>query len=207
MDFNVTSRVERRGVLAGLLLGRSRRNGDNFFIQHAPQYYDYLAFKQRLLAAIAAQPLTIYECRTPQGRRLWRLQPPAMPLTRVLIQRLYRGRRRAIERSFLDLLTPLGLAIWFLDCGCRTWKKRADGSVRALEVVFKVDCSRPEATAIATYLQDTGGWRWGLLRSRRGYRLRAGSQVGRAFLETIVPWVPVCMLDKVSPSYNTTATT
>ncbi|NJK99850.1 MAG: DNA endonuclease [Spirulinaceae cyanobacterium SM2_1_0] len=207
MDFDVTSRVEQRGVIAGMLLGHARRNGDNFFIQHPPQQRDYVEFKQCLLANLTRQGVKVCEQVTSEGDGWFRLQPKAMPLTRVLIQRLYQGDRRVIQRSFLDLLTPLGVAIWFLDRGTRTWKKRADGTVRSLEIVFKVNVPLAEAEAIATYFREVWQLRWGLLRGQRGYRLRAGSQVGRAFLTAIAPWVPACMLDRITPSYNGTATT
>jgi len=206
MDFHVASRVEQRGAIAGLLLGNARRNGDNFFIQHSPARRDYLEVKQRLLADLTRQRASIREVTAPQGPLL-RLQPKATPLIRVLIQRLYQGDRRVIQRSFLDLLTPLGVTLWFLDRGTRTWKKRPDGTIRALELVFKVDASSAEAAAIAAYFRDVWQVSWGLLQSRRGYRLRAGSQVGRAFLDAIAPWVPACMRDRATSSYNTTATT
>ena len=205
--YHVASRAEQRGALAGLLLGHAHRDGDNFFIQHAPARRRYLEVKQRLLTDITRQRVSVCESVTPRGRAVLRLQPRAIPLTRVLMQRLYQGRRRAIQRSFLDWLTPLGMTLWFLDRGTRTWKKRTDGSVRALELTFKVEATLAEAEAIATYFREVWELSWGLRRDRRGYSLRAGSHVGRAFLAAITPWVPACMLNQVTPSYNTTATT
>jgi len=126
MDYHVSSKVEKRGILAGMLLGVAYKRQHNFYIQQPAHQEDYLLFKQRLLEQITGKPANLYSRYNQKGDRFLRLEPKLIPLTRVLLKKLYPGggKSKKITREFLELLTLPGIAIWFLDRGSQSFKKK-----------------------------------------------------------------------------------
>jgi len=206
MDYDVSSKKEQRGVLAGMLLGTGKKAGENFYIQHRQATADYLLFKKMLLEQITRKPVGWREKETARGDRLLSIEPKLTPLVRVLVKKLYSSDRLVLTRQFLNFLTPQGLAIWFMDKGSKSFKKRS-GRVRALEIFLNTNLSR-EANEIAiAYFSQVWGYQWGLSRNRDLYRLRMGTRVGKEFLSFLAPYIHPQMLYKVQTSYNTTAAT
>lgn len=206
MDFNVASKVEQRGVLVGMLLGQGKRNQNNFFISHQATQENYVLFKKQLLEQITQQPVSIRPRTTNRGEKLLRLEPKLIPLTRVLVKKLYCGGIKTITPKFLNLLTPAGIALWFLDRGSKSFKKR-QGKIHALEVYLNTNLSEWENEIIIDYFSEIWGFKWGLSKTADAYRLRMGTQEGKRFLAFITPYVPDSLRYKVQTSSNVTATT
>ena len=70
MDYHVSSKVEKRGVLAGMLLGFAYKRQNNFYIQHSADQEDYVLFKQQLLEQIVGKPVNLYSWYHKKGRSL-----------------------------------------------------------------------------------------------------------------------------------------
>lgn len=124
MDYYVSSKVEKRGILAGMLLGCAYKRQHNFYIQQPAYQEDSVLFKQRILEQITGKPVSLYSRYSKNGDRLLRLEPKLIPLIRVLLKKLYPGGSKKITRNFLDFLTLPGMAIWFLDKGSKSFKKK-----------------------------------------------------------------------------------
>jgi hypothetical protein len=206
MDFNVASKVEQRGVLVGMLLGQGKRNQNNFYISHRATQENYVWFKKQLLEQITQQPVSIRPRITHRGEQLLLLEPKLIPLTRVLVKKLYCGGIKTVTAKFLNLLTPAGIALWFLDRGSKSFKKR-NGKIHALELYLNTDLSEWENEIIIDYFSEIWGFKWGLSKTADAYRLRMGTQEGKRFLGFITPYVPESLRYKVQPSSNVTATT
>jgi hypothetical protein len=206
MGFHVASKVAQRGVLVGMLLGQGKRNQNNFFIPHRATQETYVLFKQQLLEQITQQPVSIRRQPTHRGDELLRLEPKLIPLTRVLVQKLYCGDIKTVTPKFLNLLTPAGIAIWFLDRGSKSFKKK-DGKIHALDVYLNTKLSRVENEIIIDYFSEIWGFKWGLSKTSDAYRLRMGTQEGKRFLAFITPYIPDSLRHKVETSSNITATT
>ncbi|WP_254567435.1 LAGLIDADG endonuclease [Oscillatoria sp. HE19RPO] len=206
MDFNVASKVEQRGILVGMLLGQGKRNQNNFYISHRATQENYVLFKKQLLEQITQQPVSIRPRTTNRGEQLLCLEPKLIPLTRVLVKKLYCGGIKTVTTQFLNLLTPAGIALWFLDRGSKSFKKR-NGKIHALEVYLNTDLSEWENEIIIDYFSEIWGFKWGLSKTSDAYRLRMGTQEGKRFLAFITPYVPDSLRYKVQPSSNVTATT
>ncbi len=206
IDSHVLSKVEQRGILAGMLLGDGRRSQKNFYIQYPARYEDYLLYKKEVLEKITRKPAMIRRSRNRQGGELLRLEPKLIPLTRILVGKLYKKGNKAIARKFLNLLTPQGIAIWFCDSGSKSFKKK-DGKIHALEVTLNTYLSKEENEIIVSYFSEKWGFKWGLSKSHGSYCLRMGTKEGKKFLTFITPYVHESKLYKVNTSSNTTATT
>lgn len=189
-----------------MLLGDGHRSLNNFFIQHSSEREDYILYKKDVLEQITRRPVHVRKWETKEGCGLIRIEPKLIPLTRVLVDKLYRGGTKTITRKFLNLLTPQGIAIWFMDRGAKSFKKK-NGNVHALEVTLNTYISKEENEIIVSYFSEVWGFKWGLNRSNGAYRLRMGTKEGKRFLAFISPFVPESMLYKVQTSLNITATT
>ncbi|QIZ69727.1 DNA endonuclease [Oxynema aestuarii] len=196
MDYNVSSKIEQRGILTGMLLGHAKRRKENFFIVHGDRQQGYLAYKQEILEAITRKRVGVRQRFSRRGRVLVYLEPKSIPLTRVLVQRLYQGKRKTIARPFLNGLTPAGIAIWFLDRGSKSFK-RHEGKIKALEIVLNTRLSPVENEQVITYFSEVWGFEWGLKKIRDSWGLRMGTREGKRFLEFIAPYVPESMLYKI----------
>lgn len=206
MDYNVSSKVEQRGILAGLLLGDGKRNQNNFFIQNSSKYEEYLLFKKKLLEQITGKSVSIRRWSTTKGYEQIRLEPKLIPLTRVLVKRLYQAGTKTITRTFLNVLTPQGIAIWFMDDGSKSFQKK-DGKVHALTLSLNTYLSKEQNEIIVAYFAEVWGFKWGLSKAKGLYRLRMGTKEGKRFLAFIRPYIHDSMLYKVQTSLNRTATT
>ncbi len=205
MGLNVTSKIEQRGVLVGMLLGRGKKNQNNFFIPHRATQESYVLFKKQLLEQITQQPVSVRRRTTNRGDELLRLEPKLIPLTRVLVKKLYCGGIKTVTSKFLNLLTPAGIAIWFLDQGSKSFKKR-DGKIHALDVYLNTHLCESENEIIIDYFSEMWGFKWGLSKTATAYRLRMGTQEGKRFLSFITPYIPESLRYKVQTSSNVTAT-
>lgn len=206
MDYNVSSKVEQRGILAGMLLGNGRKSYNNFVIQHSSEQEKYILFKKQILERITRKPVSLRRWKNKQGYELIRIEPKLIPLTRVLVKSLYRDRTKVITLQFLKLLTPQGIAIWFMDDGSKSFKKK-DGKIHALEVYLNTYISQVENETIVSYFLQVWGLKWGLSKHKTDYRLKMGTKEGKKFLSFISPYIPESMLYKVQTSSNITATT
>lgn len=205
IDSHVLSKVEQRGLLVGMLLGAGKRNQNNFLIQHSIEQENYILYKKEVLELITQKPVSLRRVHY-QGKDCLSIEPKQIPLIRVLVQKLYPAGTQKISRKFLNLLTLPGMAIWFMDKGAKSFKKK-NGKIHALEVTFNTYLSQIENEVIVTYFSEVWGFQWGLSKSKNIYRLRMGTQAGKQFLSVIRPYVHPSMLYKVEPSLNRTATT
>lgn len=206
MDYNVSSKVEQRGILVGLLLGDSCKSQKNFFIQHSSKQEKYILFKKQLLEQITGKSVNLRYWTSKKGYSQIRLEPKLIPLIRVLVKKLYKAGTKTITRKFLNLLTPQGLAIWFMDKGSKSFQKK-DGKVHAVTVNLNTYISKEENEIIVSYFLEVWGFKWGLSKGKGLYRLRMGTREGKKFLDFIRTYIPESMLYKVQTSLDRTATT
>ncbi|NEO88171.1 MAG: DNA endonuclease [Spirulina sp. SIO3F2] len=207
MDFEVSSKRQQRGILTGLLLGRSFRRQSNFGIEHQNPELEYIAFKRSLLAQVTGRAVALRQWQTRNGHQMIQLLPTQIPLSRVLVQRLYRGNHKVIRTTLLTGLTPPGLALWFMDRGSRHYiHQRKTQTIKGVELYLNTLTPQAESETIAAYFRERWDIHWGLIRYHHRYRLRLGTQASRQFFELIAPYVLPSLKPLLDPSDNRTAT-
>lgn len=202
MDYNVSSKIEKRGIICGMLLGDGGRCRNNFFIQHSTKQTEYALFKKELLEIITGKPVNTRQRVTRQGFELFRIEPKLIPLTRVMVKRCYKNGVKTFSREFLEYLTLQGLAIWFMDDGSKSFKK-IRSKVHAVEVTLNTYLSKEENEIIIDYFKERWDVNWGLNKSKDKYRLRMGTCEARRFFSLIEPFIIDSMRYKINLQFTT----
>ena len=107
---------------------------------------------------------------------------------RVLYKYLYKNGKKTIPLKALNRLTPLSLAIWWMDDGCLYAKKRHN-KIHAWELYLNTYLSDEENQVIINYFQQKWGIVWKLNHDKGRSRLRCSTKEGRKFLNIIRPIV------------------
>jgi len=108
----------------------------------------------------------------------------------VLRRAMYKP-TKTITRKLLNRLDATGIAIWYMDDGSLTFKKRSDGSVRGLDLKLHT-CFLNEAGAnmCILYFKEVWGITFRLLcEHHRYYSLRCGTLEAMRFIDIIKPTV------------------
>jgi len=79
------------------------------------------------------------------------------PYFKTLKGMMYRDGVKTITRRVLDMLTPQGIAIWFMDDGSCRLEHREDGSVSSGSVSIATCCSLDEVNAIVNFFRENYG--------------------------------------------------
>jgi recombination protein RecA len=183
-------------VVLGSLLGdgnlspnRRDRNGVRFRMGHGAAQRDYLEWKISLLGNISCS-----RRENEKGAVFADFTP--LPELGELQRTVYLGDgKRSITEEYLKALTPLALAIWFMDDGSFTLRSKgvqtrtAGGSGR---VQFGVEAlSEGSRDRLVEYLRDTHGFdtSWRLSGARQKAVLTFATASSRRFLRLVAPYV------------------
>ncbi|HEY8310540.1 MAG TPA: recombinase RecA, partial [Gemmatimonadaceae bacterium] len=196
-------------VVLGSLMGdgnlspnRRDRTGVRFRLGHGPKQADYLDWKVSLFANI--------ECsrRTSATGATFADFTPLAELNE-LRQAVYFGDgKKHLSEEYLKALTPLALAIWYMDDGCFTVRskglqERTQGGSGRIEICLDAmtDGTRDR---IVNYLRDTHKLDVKLTtRGARGQQvMQFTTESSAAFQEIVAPWVHPSMEYKLLPRFR-----
>ena len=193
-------------VVLGSLMGdgnlspnRRDRTGVRFRLGHAAAQAAYLDWKVGLLGNIGCS-------RRVDRRGAAFADFIPLPELDELRRAVYLGDgRKYLGEEFLKALTPLALAIWYMDdCGFTVRSKgrqeRTRGGGGRVEICVEA-MSEGTRARLADYLRDT--WSLDVTLERRGARqvsvLRFSTAASAAFQELIAAYVPESMEHKLLP--------
>lgn len=118
----LTKRQEE--ILLGKLLGDGflEQNGENvrLKIDHGAHQKDYVFWLYEEFKSIASQPyqLLFQDKRNGKTYEHWRFATYSLPILNPWRQLFYQ-KRKIISQQIVELLTPLSLAVWYMDDGFR----------------------------------------------------------------------------------------
>lgn len=201
-------------VILGSLMGdgsispnRHHRSGVRFRLGHGSQQEDYLEWKVSQLANVEH---TVG--RNVKGSVFADFTPLAE--LNELREAVYLGDgKKHLSWEYLKALTPLALAVWYLDDGCLTVRsrgvqERTRGGTGRIEVCVEA-MSEGTRERLVQYLRDTHDLDVKL--TKRGRRQTAVLQFTTAastkFQELVAPYVPPSMEQKLLPRFRGRCTT
>lgn len=199
-----------KGILIGMVLGdgylRCRKDNrcknyvqSSIIMKHCIKQKEYLEFKADLLHSIfGGKKPNVIECdnsgypgcRTSKTNKYFK----------VLYELLYSNGKKTITREVLNYLNPLGLAIWYMDDGCLSAKKR-NGKIHSYDLILNTYISYEDNQIIVDYLKEVWDVQFTIVKDKGKTRIRCGTREARKFIEIVKPYIVPCMQYKINISY------
>lgn len=194
MECKLTRR-EKRALLVGMVIGDGhlRKNGASISITHNEKQIKYLQLKALMLE-------TILDCKTINIRKVkpnkyntnCYVIEKGHKYFRILRNWIYKDNKKCLSRKILNMLDLPAIAIWYMDDGCLSAKKR-NGKIHAYELILNTYLTAEENQIIIDYFKEVWDIQFGLNKSKGLYRLRMGTKEARRFCKLIKPYTSTTM--------------
>lgn len=179
----------QRDLLVGLLLGdghlETQTRGRTFRlkVEHTESQADYVAWLFDSFKSVCDQA-EVYRRERTDGRVSVGFTTRASGTFRFYAQQFYVVQKKRVPPLIHKMLTPLGLAVWFMDDGSRKSKRHNTYNIHTL-AYSKADLMRVQETLIALF-----GIHSTLHKQRNNsWRLYIGATSAPEFTRLIEPYV------------------
>ena len=186
-----------KAILIGLLLGDGYINDKGRIeIEHRIQQKEYCIFKAKLLHSVCGgKNINVHEYErihsTKKDGKKWK----SKTFTTVSFKKqsqhfipfrelLYKNRRKTITQEALNLLSPLSIALWWMDDGRLVQR---NGNPDLYELMLYTYLSKEENELIQNYFLEKYNMKWNIIPTNKEnkYILKCGQTEGRKFLDII----------------------
>lgn len=198
---------DSRNLIIGLLLGDGTISNNNVFkLSHGYKQKEYLEWKINLLNEHGIKNNGLKEyistCGYNVNNTVYYSQLSIIPFIKVLRRIIYKPIKNYANRKLLNRLSPLGLAIWYMDDGCINIRKTGD-KIHGFYIRIATCLYKEQNQIIIDYFKEV--WNISFYQFKEGrpgkntYSLCCGTQEGVKFIELIKPYVESCpsMLYKI----------
>lgn len=121
---------------------------------------------------------------------------------RTLHSWIYKNNKKTFSRKILNMLTPQGIAIWYMDDGGLSAKKR-DGKIHAYELFLNTHETKETNQIIINYFLEVYDIKFTQVKNKGLYRLRCGTKQARKFIALIEDYVIPSMRYKIDMQKTT----
>ncbi len=184
--------LEVNGIISGALIGDAGKQRSTFYFRHSIKQLDFALHKKSLIDEALGSECSVRIKKDGLFPSV-NVYVHAHPYVKRLVYELYgdiksnKGEKK-ITRCFLDNLTMRGIALWYMDDGSRSVKKRNE-KPHSLEITLNTYLTKEENEIIILYFKEKWGILWNLNKSKGKYRLRMGTREGRKFFALIQPFI------------------
>lgn len=203
---------EQFGLIIGCLLGdgsipkRLEKTGNHYIdITHSEKQLEYLIYKKQIFEQCGFNVSKIYQRKVKSYKEytihIYHKKFPEIMNT--LRWWFYHIGKKYFTYNMLQKLTPLGIAIWYMDDGSRTIHYKDNHTkIKSRELYLSTYMSKEEHETIIKYFTNTYNIKWGIVKDRDKFRLRIGATEAKNFINIIKPYICPLMLYKIDLQYN-----
>lgn len=180
-----------RGGLLGDMSMRRQWATPNLGVRHAVKALPYMQWlRQELPILFVAKPRTFTTTAWGKTYTLLAMDSRVHPDLLPIYDMLYREGKKRVTAEFLSFLTPLSIAVWYMDDGCLYLNEK-----RYPYIMFSTHSfSQSEHYVIKEWFASQYDIHWNIGRERRSnrwlYRLQLGKgQQVKAFLDLVRPHI------------------
>lgn len=193
-----------RAILLGLAIGDgclySNRGHCGITIKHSIKQKAYLEYKCELLhSVIGGSKPKIHEIDN-NGYPGVYFSKGNNKAFRLLRKTLYQNNEKMISRVILDRLNDLSIALWYMDDGNLSMKKR-NGKIHARELFLNTHIEKDKNQIIIDYFLEKYNVKFTQVKNRGSYRLRCGTTEAMKFIEIVKPYIIESMHYKIDMKY------
>lgn len=163
---------QERGILVGMVLGdghirtataadklAGRRIAAQLTFSHSIKQREYAEHKLNVLNKIfggkASLGIGRYKNKYSNGKAVQICHAAkSNPYFKTLKGMMYSAGGKHITSHVLSMLTPEGIAYWFMDDGSYQFNKRDDGTISSISLNISTYCSEAEADLIISYFKN-----------------------------------------------------
>lgn len=200
---------EDRGILIGMVLGdgclkkfqKSGHKGNNkptyamIDILHCSAQKEYIEHKADLLQSVLGGKRPMVSFRMNNGFPAYSIRK-TNTYFRILYPWIYHDKKKTFSRKILNMLTVKGIAIWYMDDGNLSAKKR-NRKIHAYELFLNTHEDQPTNQIIIDYFYEVHGISFAQVKNNGSYRLRCGTKEARKFIALIEPHIIPSMQYKI----------
>ena len=210
--------VDKRGVIIGMALGdghiqcAQRLNQGKYpymrralRVLHGASQRAYCEWKaKRLSWALGGRHINVTKVKNGPGGKYEAYNfTVSNPYFEQVHGWLYPHGKKLITRRVLDMLTPEGLAIWYMDDGHARSNTNTKGFVSSVSTNIATMCSEAEVMVICDWFQDRFGIKFNTRCKKtcspgKQFFIECGTEESKKFASIIAPHVPEPMLYKLA---------
>jgi LAGLIDADG DNA endonuclease family len=199
--------TELRSAIIGMVAGdahiwkQKECSSVSLRIKHAERQRAYLGYKRDILQNLFKEWEIPIQSFNNSGYSGVKVETRDHPRLRVIHKWFYSGGKKRFSRQILNYLTPLGIAIWYMDDGSLSMKKR-EGKVHGREIHLNTYCSLEETRIIQAYFKEVWDVSWTVVLNKGLFRLRMGSNEAKKLFKIIEPYIVPMMRYKIDLGYK-----
>lgn len=195
--------ISKNDLVIGSLLGDAHINKDGRIqIFHSIKQKEYTLWLMELFKKLFKVKYMERVCHIKEtGREYYQIgfYVSATNYTKLVRQFMYRPNKTIIFKQ-LNKLTPLGLAIWYLDDGCLSFIKK-NGKIKARQIIMNTQSYSYKEQLLICQFFKTMGIECRIHKDKDKFRIWMNGTNGSIFLSIIRPYIPKCMYYKVCYRY------
>lgn len=156
-------------------------------VLHSAAQLDYLEWKHKVLRKSGVAVSAITE-KSNNGFPAYMFRFRVSKWNKLLRSIMYTPTKDYFHSKLLRRLSPIHLAIWYMDDGGLSQKKR-NGVVTANELMLNTHTTRENNDVLIKYFESIWGIKFTQVLNRGKYRLRCGTAEARKFINLVQPYV------------------
>lgn len=188
---------ESRNLLIGLLLGDGTiSNNFVFKIAHCEAQKDYLEWKIKQLKEHGIRNNGIKSYIKTKGFNhgvpVYYTQLNIVPFIKVLRRVVYKDKKIIGNRKLLNRLSPLEIAIWYMDDGHINIRRSKDGKIHGFYIKISTCEPKDEVQTIIDYFKEQWNINFYMFhegKHKDSYSLCCGTKEGLKFIDLVKPYV------------------
>jgi len=188
-----------RNALIAVTIGDGHIDKNGYgLICHSKAQKEYLEWKHSYLKSIGVKVLPIrYRDNNGYGAYLFGIS--TCRFTKLLRRIMYTPTKNYYSRKLLNRLEAIHIAIWYMDDGGLSQKKR-NGKVYANELTLNTYTSKENNQILIDYFKDVWNINFNQYRNKGKYRLSCSTKEARKFISIVYPYVSKieCMKHKLN---------
>ncbi|MHA6259514.1 LAGLIDADG endonuclease [Sporosarcina sp. CAU 1771] len=200
-------------LIIGSLLGDSSINRTfktpRIHFSHSDKQKDYLYWKYNIFIESKIEVSTPNMVMSGMKKKYpqWRFQTRTSKIFEYYLKLFYPKGKKVVTRKTLNLLDPLGLAIWYMDDGNliihKYQKKNGDSGIKSREVAINTQCfSYEEHEIIQRYFLVKWGIQVKIYKNKGSYRIVMNATNAKIFFGIIEDYIISSMKYKVDLQYS-----
>ena len=178
---------KKEQLIYTMILGDGWLCSKDLRIQHSQNQLEYLKWKRKLLIKSGIN-CSIIKYKDNNNFPAYYFYTKSYDFIRNFKNKYYFPTKKECILNNLEVLTPLSIAIWYMDDGGLSQKYR-DGQLVANELMLNTGFQKDENQIIIDYFKKYWDINFSQCKNNSVYRLRCGTKEARKFADIVKPYL------------------